>query len=301
MPNVYFDNYDENTVEHLDDLEDYPDPPRDPRSDPENPRQLEVALNRYRIRFNWREPNEDKTGTLAQEHEGLSPGQSKHVRYKIEVQKKPSGQNWQTVETEFVRHTYYVYHAPAGSADLLASYRARIWSVDEEDQLSQQWLNSNNGQLYSSTYAGGGAQLLGGGERKTLSFSYPGIVPAPKIFETGWTADSDYIITRISARVGIHDEDTHPEDGCVRGGPIYINIRKYNSDETFAGKVLGTSPNDDNRLKIGAGRHKDTAWLKDIQNPKVFENQVLAVSITKDPNNIYTGRGLVVNVVVEPM
>lgn len=306
---IEYDSGDESKVDH-------PDPPRDPQRTGGSGRPREKALGRLRIRFNWDEPNEDKQYVsdltswqktkynslssakkieyleIMEDSEGLAPGQSAAIKYKVRVEQRKTGGSWQPVEEEYTKNNYFTYHAVSDTADITAEYRALIWSVDREGIESIASLNSNNG----------GYKLLkdGSGNENVIQFSYPGVIPAPKTFETGWTADKDYRIVKVKVRAGIHDESTHNTatgDGCPKGGALFINIRKYDDDDIFQNKVFSN----DERLKIPAGQHKDIAWAEDMGKPKVFKDWVLAVSVTKATDNTYTGRGLVVSIVLEPI
>lgn len=80
------------------------------------------------------------------ENEGLKVGQSPVFKYRIQVQSRAGGgAGWNTVEDDFTKHRFYVYHAPVDTTNILYDYRARIWSVDSDGDQSLQWLNSNNG------------------------------------------------------------------------------------------------------------------------------------------------------------
>ncbi|MFM7796968.1 MAG: hypothetical protein ACKO7N_09415, partial [Candidatus Nitrosotenuis sp.] len=124
---------------------DKPDPPQAPAVG-----DAETALRNNRIRFDWDPPDEDNPAY--DENDGLRPGQSHAVKYKITVQKNNAAPgdpaDWVDVETKKTANTYYVYHAAADpavvtNADLLKEYRALIYSIDVRGVLSDTYFNTN--------------------------------------------------------------------------------------------------------------------------------------------------------------
>lgn len=70
-----------------------------------------------------------------------------------------------------------------------------------------------------------------------------------------WRCDRDYWIARITANVGRHDDDTHPNDGTPSGTSIRCNLRRVTADLTGDAGILGN----DTRLHIAENHHQDVA------------------------------------------
>lgn len=223
-------------------------------------------------------------------HEGLAPGQSHAIKYKVEVQKKTDS-GWVTKETEFTKNTHYVFHARTSytNAELIAKYRARIWSVDIDNDLSQGWLNSNNGNQISTggDEGTGDGSLLGPGDgaggtggRAVRVFNKVGLV-RKREYESKWHADRDYKLIKVRAVVGKHDPVLHPgDDGAPLGSSIKINIRKYDAD--YDDDIYTNPPNgyvnlflQDAKMEIQANKHRDVAWIAE-NDPDLRWTTILA-------------------------
>lgn len=133
----------------------------------------------------------------------------------------------------------------------------------------------------------------GTGGSTVLTFSASGIIN-DKLYSTGWTADRNYTITKVMMRAGVHNP-SHPDDGCPLGGPIYGNIRIYDTIEDNFVTVFES----DTTLTVPEDTHKGTA-ITQMTNDQVDENETLAIKITKDETNTYTGKGLNITIVLEP-
>lgn len=236
------------------------------------------------------------SGTFDEDdNEGLAPGQSHAVKYKVEVQKKTLS-GWQTVETDTTRNTHYVFHAPSSmsNADLLSKYRARIWSMDADGDLSSQWMNSNNGTLNgdsTGTSLGEGDGANGTGGRQVRVFNKVGQV-RKREYENKWHADRNYRLIKLRAVVGKHDPELHPDrDGCPIGSSIKLNIRKYDADYD---DDIYTDPSgngfinlflNDAKMEIPANKHRDVAWITeddpDLRWTTILMDESIAIKVSQ--------------------
>lgn len=181
-------------------------------------------------------------------------------------------------------------------ADLGDSFYGRVRSIDAAGNKSA-WIPARiNGNSDPDAVAqAAGVGTTGGSGNVVLSFG-TGSVVRGRLYESGWTADRPYRITKVRMRIGAHDPDAHPNDGTPTGGPIYANLRIYNAAETSFVKVFDS----DSRLTVAAGTHKDSAAATDMTNTDIDEDETLAVKVSRDETNTFAGRGLTIHIVLEP-
>lgn len=130
-----------------------------------------------------------------------------------------------------------------------------------------------------------------------------------KEYRHRWTADRDYIIKKVRVVAGNHvphdnaDPESHNNDGCPIGSDLVIQIRKYPADfdtteDTSAIVRLFTN---EGRLRVPAGKHRDTAWAEDIRegSEELLEDEWLTVKV-KEVGSTYPGDSVVITVVMEP-
>lgn len=88
----------------------------------------------------------------------------------------------------------------------------------------------------------------------SVPFTIPGLLTATD-YGPEWKADRDYWIAKITASVGRHSEDTHPNDGTPGGTAIRANVRRIKADDpTNDAAILAN----DIRLHITENHHFDS-------------------------------------------
>lgn len=143
-------------------------------------------------------------------------------------------------------------------ADLGPFFYARVRSVDAQDFKSA-WIPATIAGNSSSGADPDGVKP-GRSHRISMTFTKNGVVEA-KMYDQGWTADRDWDIVGVRARLGRHTNATHPDDGTPGGSDMQINLRIVDdADDDGNGVGIFTA---DNRLTIGAGTHKATDWIEE--------------------------------------
>lgn len=208
-------------------------------------------------------------------------------RYKVQILKADTETGtYSVVRTRYVRHSYIGVHVPSTDKTKWWKVRVRVQTTLNPDGTRDESSDDDSTADQADDLSDG---------KLVVSFSTGGINRA-KLYQSAWTADRPYRITRVRMRVGAHDADTHPSDGCPAGGPIYANIRIYSADETSFVKVFTL----DSRLTVEEDTHKDSAAATDMANTDIDEDETLAVRLTRDETNTFMGRGLTLSIVLEP-
>lgn len=96
------------------------------------------------------------------------------------------------------------------------------------------------------------------GPRYAMAFTINGNAQV-KNYKQLHPVPEDSKIVRSMIRAGDHDAGTHPNDGCPTGSALEANFRIWDVDDATSVQVYDT----DARLKIPAGKHKDTIVLED--------------------------------------
>jgi len=136
-----------------------------------------------------------------------------------------------------------------------------------------------------------------------IPFTIPGAVAATD-YGPMWRVDRDYWIARITANVGRHDTDTHPNDGTPGGNSIRVNMRRVSRDLTTDEAILVS----DTRLHIAENHHQDAvndeedgeAQKNDFQIHRLNQGQHIYPRITLVGSD-RPGNGLVVTAVLVPI
>lgn len=94
--------------------------------------------------------------------------------------------------------------------------------------------------------------------RYTMAWTLNGNAQA-KLYKQMHPVPFDSKIIGAVIRAGDHDAATHPNDGCPTGSSLQANLRILNLADDTNRAVF----DNDSRLKIPAGKHKDTLFLDD--------------------------------------
>lgn len=178
--------------------------------------------------------------------------------------------------------------------DLGPFFYARVRSVNSDGEKSA-WIPATIGGNSSPGASPSGVKP-GRSRRIAIPFTKPGEVIA-KTYGSGWTADQEYTIVGVRARLGLHDGGTHPNDGTPGGADMLINLRITDDSGTNIGIFT-----QDNRLKIDAGTHKDTNWIREddsgFNRDTIAENETVYVKVAQVGSS-RPGSDLVVMLILE--
>ena len=104
-------------------------------------------------------------------------------------------------------------------------------------------------------------------------------------YPNGWAVDRPYWIARVTATAGVHDDDTHPDDGAPQGQAIRIQLVREQEDESGQGNIL----DQDTRIRIDASTHRDVITTGDegpfndshLNIKRLFPGEVVSLNITQ--------------------
>jgi hypothetical protein len=146
---------------------------------------------------------------------------------------------------------------------------------------------------------------VGAGGMVVATFSKPGLLRT-KHYKQRWQNVTGKTLTFKKARavVGVRDEPAGSHaagtDGHPIGSAVKIQIFRWLVDES-AKNALFTSGglDDDDRLRIDAGTHKDVNGPSTFEIPTLLDDQALSVKVAA-VGSTFPGEDLVVQIYMEP-
>lgn len=87
----------------------------------------------------------------------------------------------------------------------------------------------------------------------TVHFTCRDVLEA-KIYDVSFKADRDYWVARVTADVGRHDPDTHPNDGTPSGHDLTANLHVVDVNDDSNDQMILVS---NSRLRIVENHHTD--------------------------------------------
>lgn len=183
------------------------------------------------------------------------------------------------------------FTVPVRRADQDLTFYARVRSVNSEGDKSA-WIPA---RILGNSNPGATPDGISPLRDKVIAvFTKHGPVVA-KHYSQLWTADRRYKFRKVRVRFGRHVVATHPDDGCPQGSDAVIQVFWHSSDESSEAKLFAL----DDRLRVPANEHKDTAWASDLLITHLEEDEHLSVKVTSVGSSS-PGQDMVVQVVMVP-